>query len=745
MVASQHALLTKVLHIPHVRAVMGISMGGMQTFQWILTYPTFMDRAVTIVGSPQLAPYDLLLWQSQLDAIFNDPEWKGGDYAKQPLLRAVQEIQDLALTTPEHYNRLNTRQTFLDGVAKRVPPTLDANDRVRQLQAMVHHDVAAPAATPFGGSLAKAAAQVKTSLLVVVDARDHMVTPGPALEFAAAAHARVLKEDTDCGHLLPSCGKRRSAPPSASTWLTPGARRAGQAASGRSRHRHSPRRQAARRRACQSWRRMADVVVSDLTKSFDEGGASRAVLCGVSFEVRSGELVAIVGRSGSGKSTLLNLIAGIDRPSGGSVRIGGRDISALNERDRTLFRRASIGFVFQFFNLLPTLTVEENVRLPLELGRGSRGAGVSRLGNCCRRWVWVIAPTIFRIIFRGASSSAWPSRGRLSMRRRWCSLTNPRARLTPKMVGASSNSWSAWRATAAPRSCWSPTAPTWPARPIAFWWWKRAASPGRPRRRIGTAGRRRRDGHHRMRQRPAFPQASGPARTGRSWYCPRCVTGGWHRGQHRHRAAGIRPVQRSDHGAKHPSGPGWPCRPVRGDLPEAASGARPAAALDAGTRGRGRGHSRSGGWRLAHTGRRSVRGAGVSTRRRACHLTRFGRAGGIPLSSRSGGAVHRHCRCLAGGGGGTVWLRVGGRRVALAVVAVHTAADDNERLGLDHVALVDISSAQELLAMPGHLSRIDVRVGSRIDSQIDSMQPSDPRTRRRRWAGWRRSCPRGRG
>jgi hypothetical protein len=65
--------------------------------------------------------------------------------------------------------------------------------------------VAAPAATSFGGSLAKAAAQVKTSLLVVVDARDHMVTPGPALEFAAAAHARVVKTDSDCGHLVPSC------------------------------------------------------------------------------------------------------------------------------------------------------------------------------------------------------------------------------------------------------------------------------------------------------------------------------------------------------------------------------------------------------------------------------------------------------------------------------------------------------------------------------------------------------------
>ena len=120
---------------------------------------------------------------------------------------------------------------------------------------------------------------------------------------------------------------------------------------------------------------MAEVVVSELSKSFNEGGAMRAVLRGVSFQVRSGELVAVVGRSGSGKSTLLNLIAGIDRPTSGNIRIAGREVSAMNERERTLFRRASVGFVFQFFNLIPTLTVEENVRLPLELGPGSRGAG----------------------------------------------------------------------------------------------------------------------------------------------------------------------------------------------------------------------------------------------------------------------------------------------------------------------------------------------------------------------------------
>lgn len=105
----------------------------------------------------------------------------------------------------------------------------------------------------------------------------------------------------------------------------------------------------------------------DLSKSYYEGEVRRIVLQNAHAEFQSGEITAIIGKSGSGKSTLLNLISGIDAPDTGHIWVNGQDLTALPERDRTLFRRAQIGFVFQFFNLIPTLTVGENVSLPLEL------------------------------------------------------------------------------------------------------------------------------------------------------------------------------------------------------------------------------------------------------------------------------------------------------------------------------------------------------------------------------------------
>jgi len=107
----------------------------------------------------------------------------------------------------------------------------------------------------------------------------------------------------------------------------------------------------------------------DLTKSYYEGDVRRIVLQNAHAEFQSGEITAILGKSGSGKSTLLNLISGIDAPDRGQIWVNGRDLTTLSERERTLFRRAQIGFIFQFFNLIPTLTVGENISLPLELNR----------------------------------------------------------------------------------------------------------------------------------------------------------------------------------------------------------------------------------------------------------------------------------------------------------------------------------------------------------------------------------------
>lgn len=116
----------------------------------------------------------------------------------------------------------------------------------------------------------------------------------------------------------------------------------------------------------------AAVKLERLTKIFTEGGNARSILDRVTISFREGEFVALLGKSGSGKSTFLNLISGIDKPSSGEIFISGTCITGLSEKKRTLFRRDHVGFVFQFFNLISTLTVLENVTMPLEL------AGVHR-------------------------------------------------------------------------------------------------------------------------------------------------------------------------------------------------------------------------------------------------------------------------------------------------------------------------------------------------------------------------------
>ena len=120
------------------------------------------------------------------------------------------------------------------------------------------------------------------------------------------------------------------------------------------------------------------VRLDRVSKDYREGEESRHVLRDATAEFTEGELVAVRGRSGSGKSTLLNLVAGIDVPSAGEVWVAGTCLGRLSPAERTLFRRDHLGFVFQFFNLIPTLTVLENVQLPAELGGRSPAQAAAR-------------------------------------------------------------------------------------------------------------------------------------------------------------------------------------------------------------------------------------------------------------------------------------------------------------------------------------------------------------------------------
>jgi homoserine O-acetyltransferase len=207
MVESERRLLTEVFHVEHLRAVMGISMGGMQTFEWIAAYPDFMDTAIPIVGSPQSTSYDKLLWTAENDAVALDPAWNHG-HPTGPLgpgLVMMQEIGALNSTSPEYRVAHTKPKEFADFIGTMKKATggdpLRAIDGIRQREAIMDLDVAAE----FGGTLETAAARVHAKLLVIVSQQDHVVNPTPAIEFARLLHAPVVLMDSPCGHNSPGC------------------------------------------------------------------------------------------------------------------------------------------------------------------------------------------------------------------------------------------------------------------------------------------------------------------------------------------------------------------------------------------------------------------------------------------------------------------------------------------------------------------------------------------------------------
>ena len=145
MVDAEYRLATETFHLAHLHAVMGISMGGMQTFEWMVKYPDFMDEAIPIVGSTKLTGYDLLLWQAEETAIKADPAWRQGRYSQAPPVGAAEILHQMNVTTPAHFAREHPPEKFAADYAGYLEEGIlpfDANDWLAQLQAMIHHDVA---------------------------------------------------------------------------------------------------------------------------------------------------------------------------------------------------------------------------------------------------------------------------------------------------------------------------------------------------------------------------------------------------------------------------------------------------------------------------------------------------------------------------------------------------------------------------------------------------------------------------
>jgi homoserine O-acetyltransferase/O-succinyltransferase len=207
MVESEHRLATEVLHLTHVHAVMGISMGGMQTFEWVAAYPDFMDVAVPMAGSPQSTSYDKLLWTAQMDALRLDPEWKGGQGTR-PMtggFAVYNEIGNMNVTSPTYRVANTTPQDFPKFIEQtRKESTIKAAtacDAIRQREAINALDIPGE----FGETMEQAAKSVHAKLLVVISSEDHMVNPTPALAFAGMMGAPVLTLDSPCGHLSLDC------------------------------------------------------------------------------------------------------------------------------------------------------------------------------------------------------------------------------------------------------------------------------------------------------------------------------------------------------------------------------------------------------------------------------------------------------------------------------------------------------------------------------------------------------------
>ncbi|WP_342644408.1 hypothetical protein [Mucilaginibacter sp. CSA2-8R] len=201
MVNSQYTLLTQRLNVKHTRAVMGISMGGIQTFEWAVSYPEFMDVLIPIVGSPQPTSYDLMLYQTIAHLIDSNPDYKHGRYVANPHIAAASMVFDLFITTPANRVKTVPRATVPQWIANAQSQSAghDWNDTYYQMNAIIGHDIS----KAFHSSLQEAANHIKAKMLIITSLRDMVVNPAPAIAFSKLLPTQLIELNDEKGHSAP--------------------------------------------------------------------------------------------------------------------------------------------------------------------------------------------------------------------------------------------------------------------------------------------------------------------------------------------------------------------------------------------------------------------------------------------------------------------------------------------------------------------------------------------------------------
>jgi len=194
MVNTEYKLVKEALKINHLYAVTGISMGGMQSFQWMMSYPEFMDKVVPIIGSPKQSTYDKLYWNLQLNII------ERGQYSAEAM-KSVNALHQLNLWTPSYREAHSNTDEYASYIKKIEDDALKLNayDWATQLRAMINHDI-------FQGQKPEEAfAKVKAKVMIVIATQDHMVNPQAAIRFGKLLKAPIVELTGDCGHMATSC------------------------------------------------------------------------------------------------------------------------------------------------------------------------------------------------------------------------------------------------------------------------------------------------------------------------------------------------------------------------------------------------------------------------------------------------------------------------------------------------------------------------------------------------------------